>query len=185
MKLICFEGARLQPRRDHHKISSGFSRRARVGTGAPARPSRAKLGSCWRPHQLWIRRTTCCFAALFLLATVSAADVLKITVNDAIQPVTAEYIGRALALAAANHDQAVLIEINTPGGLVDSTRDIIDKMVASPVPVIVYVTPSGSRAGSAGIFILEAADVAAMTPGTNAGAAHPVTLIGKPEEDRK
>ena len=84
--------------------------------------------------------------------------------------------------AAANHDQAVLIEINTPGGLVDSTREIIDKIVASPVPVIVYVTPAGSRAGSAGIFILEAADVAAMAPGTNAGAAHPVTLFGKPDE---
>jgi membrane-bound serine protease (ClpP class) len=119
---------------------------------------------------------------LFLFATFSSADVLKITVNDAIQPVTAEYIARALDLAAANHDQAVLIEINTPGGLVDSTREIIDKIVASSVPVIVYVTPSGSRAGSAGIFILEAADIAAMTPGTNAGAAHPVTLIGKPDE---
>ena len=79
---------------------------------------------------------------LFLFTTFSSADVLKIVVNDAIQPVTAEYIGRALDLAAANHDQAVLIEINTPGGLVDSTRDIIEKIVASPVPVIVYVTPS-------------------------------------------
>jgi len=107
---------------------------------------------------------------------------LKISINDAIQPVTAEYIGRALELAAARHDQAVLIELNTPGGLVESTREIIDKIVASPVPVIVYVTPAGSRAGSAGIFILEAADVAAMTPGTNAGAAHPVTLFGKPDE---
>ena len=116
------------------------------------------------------------------LAAYCSADILKIVVNDAIQPITTEYIGRALAVAAANHDQAVLIEMNTPGGLVDSTRDIIDKIVASPVPVIVYVTPSGSRAGSAGIFILEAADVAAMTPGTNAGAAHPVTLFGKPDE---
>jgi membrane-bound serine protease (ClpP class) len=119
---------------------------------------------------------------LFLFTTFSAASILRITVDDAIQPVTAEYIGRALAVAAAHHDQAVLIEINTPGGLVDSTREIIDKIVASPVPVIVYVTPAGSRAGSAGIFILEAADVAAMAPGTNAGAAHPVTLFGKPDE---
>jgi membrane-bound serine protease (ClpP class) len=70
-----------------------------------------------------------------------------------------------------------LIEINTPGGLVDSTRKIIEKITSSQVPVIVYVAPGGSRAGSAGIFILEAADVAAMAPGTNAGAAHPV-LIG-------
>jgi membrane-bound serine protease (ClpP class) len=153
-----------------------------VGTGALARPRRAELGSCWRPRQPWIRSAVQCFAVFFLFTTFSSADVLKISINDAIQPVTAEYIGRAIAVAAANHDQAVLIEINTPGGLVDSTREIIDKIVASPVPVIVYVTPSGSRAGSAGIFILEAADVAAMTPGSNAGAAHPVTLFGKPDE---
>ena len=96
---------------------------------------------------------------------------------------TAEYIGRALAAAAANHDQAVLIEINTPGGLVDSTREIIEKIVASQVPVIIYVTPSGSRAASAGFFILESADVAAMAPGTNTGAAHPVILGGEKMDD--
>jgi membrane-bound serine protease (ClpP class) len=118
---------------------------------------------------------------LFLVASCSA-DVLRIVVDDAIQPVTAEYIGRALEAARRNKDQAVLIEMNTPGGLVESTREIIDKIVASSVPVIVYVTPAGSRAGSAGIFILEAADVAAMAPGTNAGAAHPLTLFGKPDE---
>jgi membrane-bound serine protease (ClpP class) len=118
----------------------------------------------------------------FVFVASSSADVLKIVVDDTIQPVTAEYIGRAIEVAATNHDQALLIEINTPGGLVDSTRDIIDKITASHVPVIVYVTPSGSRAGSAGIFILEAADVAAMSPGTNAGAAHPVMLFGKPDE---
>jgi membrane-bound serine protease (ClpP class) len=109
--------------------------------------------------------------------------VLKIVLNDAIQPVTAEYIARALEAAAANHDQAVLIEMNTPGGLVDSTREIIEKIVASPVPVIIYVAPSGSRAASAGFFILESADVAAMAPGTNTGAAHPVTLGGPKMDD--
>ena len=159
-------------------------RGARVGTGALARPSRAKLGSCPCLRQRWVRHAACSFVLLFLFAAASSADVLKITVDDAIQPVTAEYIGRALAVAAANKDkdQAVLIEMNTPGGLVESTREIIDEIVASSVPVIVYVTPAGSRAGSAGIFILEAADVAAMAPGTNAGAAHPVTLFGKPDE---
>jgi membrane-bound serine protease (ClpP class) len=122
-------------------------------------------------------------ASLFLVASCSA-DVLKIVVDDAIQPVTAEYIQRALDAASKDKDKdrAVLIEMNTPGGLVESTREIIEKIVASPVPVIVYVTPAGSRAGSAGIFILEAADVAAMAPGTNAGAAHPVTLYGKPDD---
>jgi membrane-bound serine protease (ClpP class) len=109
--------------------------------------------------------------------------VLRISINDAIQPVTAEYIGRALDSAAANHDQAVLIEMNTPGGLVDSTRDIIEKIVASPVPVIIYVTPSGSRTASAGFFILESADVAAMAPGTNTGAAHPVIIGGEKMDD--
>ena len=112
-----------------------------------------------------------------------SADVLRIAVDDAIQPVTAEYIGRALDVAAANHDEAVLIEMNTPGGLVDSTREIIEKIVASPVPVIIYVTPSGSRAASAGFFILESADVAAMAPGTNTGAAHPVILGGEKMDD--
>jgi membrane-bound serine protease (ClpP class) len=123
--------------------------------------------------------------ASIVLAGSCSADVLRIAVNDAIQPVTAEYIGRALAVAAANHDQAVLIEINTPGGLVDSTRDIIEKIVASPVPVIIYVTPSGSRAASAGFFILESADVAAMAPGTNTGAAHPVILGEKMDDVMK
>ncbi len=119
------------------------------------------------------------FVAVLLASSLPAsAEVLKIVVNDTIHPITDEYIGRALAEAERNKDQALLIEINTPGGLLDSTRDIIEKILASPVPVIIYVTPSGSRAASAGFFILESADVAAMAPGTNTGAAHPVTLGG-------
>jgi membrane-bound serine protease (ClpP class) len=114
---------------------------------------------------------------VLVLSAASAGEVLKIVVDDTIQPVTQEYISRAIDEAQRHNDQAVLIELNTPGGLVDSTRKIIDKITSSQVPVIVYVAPGGSRAGSAGIFILEAADVAAMAPGTNAGAAHPV-LIG-------
>jgi len=115
--------------------------------------------------------------ATLILGSVASAEVLKIVVNDTIQPITEEYIARAIDEAQRRNDQAVLIEINTPGGLVESTRRIIEKIANSQVPVILYVTPTGSRAGSAGIFILEAADVAAMAPGTNAGAAHPV-LIG-------
>src|SRR6202035_658343 len=113
----------------------------------------------------------------------SSAEVLKIVVNDTIHPITEEYIARALVEADRNKDQALLVELNTPGGLLDSTRNIIEKILASPVPVIIYVTPGGSRAASAGFFILESADVAAMAPGTNTGAAHPVTLGGGKVDD--
>lgn len=115
---------------------------------------------------------------LFSASAASSAEVLKIVVNDTIQPITDEYIGRALAEAQRSGDKALLIELSTPGGLVDSTRNIINKILESPVPVIIYVTPSGGRAASAGFFILESADVAAMAPGTNTGAAHPVTIGG-------
>jgi len=113
-----------------------------------------------------------------LLASAASAEVLKIVVNDTIQPITEEYIARAIDEAHRRNDQALVIELNTPGGLLDSTRQIIEKITTSPVPVIVYIAPAGSRAGSAGIFILESADVGAMAPGTAAGAAHPVALIG-------
>src|ERR1041385_6955850 len=121
-------------------------------------------------------------ALLFIYATAASAQVLKIVLNDTIQPISDEFIGRALTKADQEKDQAVLIELNTPGGLADSTRHIIEKIVASPVPVIIYVVPSGSRAASAGFFLLEAADVAAMAPGTNTGAAHPV-LLGEKMDD--
>jgi membrane-bound serine protease (ClpP class) len=120
---------------------------------------------------------------VLLLTLPSSGEVLKIVVNDTIQPITEEYIARAITEADRRKDDAVLIELNTPGGLVDSTREIIEKVVASPVPVIIYVTPSGSRAASAGFFILESADVAAMAPGTNTGAAHPVALGGGKIDD--
>ena len=123
-------------------------------------------------------------AALLLAGALPAsAQVLKIIINDTIHPITNEYIGRALKAAEQNKDQAVLIELNTPGGLLESTRDIMEKILASPVPVIVYVTPSGSRAASAGFFILESADVAAMAPATNTGAAHPVSIGGGKMDD--
>jgi membrane-bound serine protease (ClpP class) len=120
---------------------------------------------------------------LSVLTATSSAEILKIVVNDTIQPITEEYIGRALDEAARNKDEALLIELSTPGGLLDSTRNIVEKILASPVPVIIFVTPSGSRAASAGFFILESADVAAMTPGSNTGAAHPVTLGGEKIDD--
>ncbi len=133
-----------------------------------------------------LRFTLYAFRSLLVTLAIlgaASADIVKITVNDMIHPVSDEYIGRALDYAAQQHADAVLIVLSTPGGLVDSTRDIITKVVGSEVPVIIYVGPSGSRAASAGFFILEAADVAAMAPGTNTGAAHPVTLGGDKMDD--
>jgi membrane-bound serine protease (ClpP class) len=124
-----------------------------------------------------------------LLSLPVSAEILKIVVNDTIQPISQEYIERGIDEAVRRNDQAVLIELNTPGGLIDSTRKIIEKITSSTVPVIIYVTPAGSHAGSAGIFILESADVAAMAPATSAGSAHPVMLIGpvslKPDDEMK
>jgi len=124
-------------------------------------------------------------SALLLLSTsfAFARSVVKIRLNDTIQPISDEYIGRAIEQARQTNADAVLIELSTPGGLIDSTRSIIEKILASPVPVIVYVAPGGARAASAGFFILEAADVAAMAPGTNTGAAHPVNLGGEKMDD--
>jgi membrane-bound serine protease (ClpP class) len=131
--------------------------------------------------------TAVCAVTFVLSSRLASAEILKIVVNDTIQPISEEYIARGIAEAARRNDQAVLIEINTPGGLVSSTRAIIEKISASTVPVIVYVTPTGGHAGSAGIFILQSADIAAMSPGTAAGAAHPVAFIGpvqlKPDDE--
>lgn len=102
----------------------------------------------------------------------------KLILDDTIQPVSADEVTRALDRANSDGASALLIEINTPGGLLDSMRDMVGAILRSRVPVIVYVGPSGARAGSAGFFILESADVAAMAPGTEAGAAHPVFEFG-------
>jgi membrane-bound serine protease (ClpP class) len=102
----------------------------------------------------------------------------KLVLSDTIQPVTAGQLDRAIAQANSDGAQALLVELDTPGGLLDSTRGMVGAMLGSRVPVIVYVAPAGARAGSAGFFLLEAADVAAMAPGTNAGAAHPVLEFG-------
>ncbi len=95
-----------------------------------------------------------------------------------VHPITVEIISHAIEQAQAEHAAVLLIRLNTPGGLLDATRQIIQQLSASPIPVVTYVTPSGARAASAGFFLLEAGDVAAMSPGTNTGAASPV-LIGQ------
>jgi membrane-bound serine protease (ClpP class) len=102
----------------------------------------------------------------------------KLVLDDTIQPVTSDELQRALARANSDGAQAMLIVMDTPGGLLESMRAMAGAILESKTPVIVYVAPAGARAGSAGFFLLESADVAAMAPGTNAGAAHPVSEIG-------
>jgi len=123
-------------------------------------------------------------AALGLANLASAQQPLvdKFVLDDTIQPVTAGELDRAIAHANSDGASALLIELNTPGGLLDSTRLMAGAILSSKVPVIVYVAPAGARAGSAGFFLLESADIAAMSPGTNAGAAHPVIEFG-PQPD--
>lgn len=98
--------------------------------------------------------------------------------DGVVHPITVEIISRALEQARQAGAEMVLIRLNTPGGLSEATRQINEKIVASPIPVVTFVEPSGGRAASAGFFILEAGDVAAMAPGTNTGAATPVLLGG-------
>lgn len=119
---------------------------------------------------------------LLLVANLAHADVVHVVVDDAIHPVTDEFIARALDRAVAQKSSAVVLELRTPGGLESSMRKIVENILKSPVPVLVWVGPAGSRAASAGFFVLEAADVAAMAPGTNTGAAHPV-LMGEKLDD--
>jgi len=102
--------------------------------------------------------------------------VLHLSLAAAIDPVASLRIQEAIDEAARSNAAAVVVEMDTPGGLLTSTREIVQMIFASPVPVIVYVGPSGARAGSAGVFITLAAHVAAMAPGTNIGAAHPVAI---------
>jgi membrane-bound serine protease (ClpP class) len=99
-------------------------------------------------------------------------------VDGAINPVVAGFIHRSIENAAGENAVCLLIHLNTPGGLLKSTRNIVGDILESPVPVIVYVSPAGAHAGSAGVFITLAGNIAAMAPGTNIGAAHPVTMQG-------
>lgn len=118
-------------------------------------------------------------ALIILLVGLGKADsrekvVMMIRVDAAITPAAAEYIVNSISDAEKGNVSALVIELNTPGGLLESTRKIVQGILGSSVPVIVYVAPSGSRAGSAGVFITLSANIAAMAPGTNIGAAHPV-----------
>ena len=109
-------------------------------------------------------------------------NVVTLPIDGVIHPITADIVRDAIAQAQNEHAELLLVLLNTPGGLLDATRQIIQELSASPVPVITYVTPSGARAASAGFFLLEAGDLAAMSPGTNTGAASPVLLTGQMDD---
>ena len=98
----------------------------------------------------------------------------QVDIDGIVHPVTVRVVASAIAQAEREHADALLIRLSTPGGLMDATRDIVEQIFHSPVPVIMWTGPSGARAASAGFFLLEAGDVAAMAPGTNTGASHPV-----------
>lgn len=108
-----------------------------------------------------------------------SGEVFRIRVDSIIHPVASEFVRDSLAAADAAHAAALVIELDTPGGLMTSTREIDTAILGAKTPVVVYVSPSGAQAASAGFYILMAADVAAMAPGTNTGAAHPVGPQGE------
>lgn len=120
-----------------------------------------------------------CFLLVITSGPLYAQKVLSIKLDASINPATADFIHRAIEVAQKEHSSCVLIHLNTPGGLLKSTRVIVSDLLESPVPVIVYVSPGGAHAGSAGVFITMAAHIAAMAPGTNIGAAHPVSSQGE------
>jgi len=127
-------------------------------------------------------RYSVALALLFTLASAAQetaappGKILSLSLDGVIHPITVEIVTHAIEQAQAEHAQLLLIKLDTPGGLLDATRLTIHKLLASPIPVVTFVTPSGSRAASAGFFLLEAGDVAAMAPGTNTGAASPVVM---------
>jgi membrane-bound serine protease (ClpP class) len=129
---------------------------------------------------VWAIVLMVCGWAIPVLAQQPLVD--KFVLSDTIQPITQGELDRAIARANSDGARALLVELDTPGGLLDSIRPMVGAILSSRVPVIVYVSPAGARAGSAGFFLLESADIAAMAPGTNAGAAHPVVEFG-PQPD--
>jgi membrane-bound serine protease (ClpP class) len=113
------------------------------------------------------------------LAAPSTAKAVFADVDGMVHPITAEIVSSAIDMAKRNGASVLVLRLNTPGGLMDAMRDTIQLILASPIPVVTYVAPSGGRSASAGFFILESGDIAAMAPGTNTGAAHPVAEGGE------
>ena len=124
-----------------------------------------------------LRTATVALALAFTASMLPAEEkVIAVDVDGMVHPITVEIVGSAIDLAKKENASLIILRLNTPGGLMDAMRETIEKIVASPLPVVTYVAPSGGRAASAGFFLLESGDVAAMAPGTNTGAAHPVAM---------
>src|SRR5947207_15064967 len=145
---------------------TGDSRRTTAAWARGARPS-----ICAAALGLWLGCTSVAFPA---------EKVSLINIDGAIGPATASYISRSIGEAQTQNAQCLIIQLNTPGGLLDSTQKIVQSFLGSPVPIVVYVAPTGATAASAGCFITIAASVAAMAPATTIGAAHPVSIGGFP-----
>src|ERR1051326_3096597 len=110
---------------------------------------------------------------------------MVVDIDGVVHPITAEITGSAIARAQAENAALLIVRLNTPGGLMDAMRETIEKIISSKIPVVTYVAPSGGRSASAGFFILESGDIAAMAPGTNTGAAHPVAMGGEMDAEMK
>ena len=134
----------------------------------------------------WARRLFLVVAGLVALTQLfgsgvtaqNASHVDVISVQGVIDPITAQYVRRGIEIAQSDGAQCLIIQLDTPGGSDGPMRDIVQDLLSAPVPVVVFVAPAGARAASAGVFIAMAANLAAMAPGTNIGAAHPVALTG-------
>ncbi len=150
----------------------------RTPAPVPASPSPRSVGVLLR------RVAAACLTVLLCTASLapqSGRPVLLVKLDGAINPSSAEFLERSVHDAEQRAAECLIIELNTPGGLLKSTRVIVSAILAAKVPVIVYVAPGGAQAGSAGVFVTLAAHIAAMAPGTNIGAAHPVSLQGGPD----
>jgi membrane-bound serine protease (ClpP class) len=182
-----------------HRITPKRTRK-RVPQVSHLRPGPNSCKARTQQSQIAERHSTLSFLRWLILIFLSLATspiasqaapastsplVYRIEIRDTIQPITAARLDRALEIANRDQAAALLIELDTPGGLLESTRQMVGAILSSRVPVIVYIAPAGARAGSAGFFLLESADVAAMAPGTNAGAAHPVLESGTPDDTLK
>jgi len=163
-----------------------MGRRLRPSQVAPLSRRHRRRNAGWKPAlqlpSLAAGLTIIAFGLATGVASPPAAEprpvVVEVDLDDVVQPVSEEYVIRGIRYANSVNAQAVLLELSTPGGLESSMRSIVQAIISSRVPVITYVAPSGSRAASAGFFILLSGDLAVMAPGTNTGAAHPVIIGG-------